>query len=90
MGDVIATVASAMWPALVAAIVIEFAKARSNHSRAQDARTRASSRAIRVELTVRLCIVRAIRSDQPKIVGDARKKPSASPSAGVTGVETDG
>lgn len=91
MGGVIATVASAMWPAIAAAIVVEFAKARSNRPRSQGARTPTGRRPIRVEVTLRLRISLTIRSDRPHAVGDAREESStrASSRSSARGAETD-
>jgi hypothetical protein len=89
MVGVIATVASAMWPAFVAAIVVEFAKARSNRARSQGARTPAGRRPIRVKVTLRLRVSLTIRSRRPQIAGDARKESSAGASLGARGAETD-
>lgn len=75
MGCVIATVASAMWPAIVAALIVELAKGRNprNGLPPQGARSPTRSKPSRTELTFQLRVSLTARRDQPQTIGDAKE-----------------
>lgn len=75
MGGVIATVASAMWPAIVAALIFELAKARSPRNRLppQGARSPICRKSSRTELTFQLRVSLTARRGQPQSIEDAKE-----------------